>query len=65
MPVTRHLQQNLILTHHEERGSICVDTKPTTIPGLLAVLSLALAKFRKATISFIQSAHSYGQLGFH
>jgi hypothetical protein len=34
--------------------------KPTTIPGFLALLSLTLAKFRKAAISFIKSALSYG-----
>jgi hypothetical protein len=34
--------------------------KPTTIPGFIVLLSLALAKFRKTTISFIKSEHSYG-----
>jgi len=34
--------------------------KPTTIPGFLALLSLALAKFRKVTTSFIKFAHLYG-----
>jgi len=60
MPVTRDLRQNLILTHHEESSGSCVRKKPTTIPGFLALLSLPLAKFRKATISFIKFAHSYG-----